>query len=182
MFKETGTIGRRQGSGRPSKITEDVKKIVEEQMRADDETTAHQLQALLVSKGYGLSLRTVLRCRVTLGWTFRGSSYCQLIREENKRKRLEWARKHLHEAAEGFQDVIFTDEASVQLETHRRFCCRKLGERPKNKPRCIINGLYMYAGQVCSCLLYLRVHAYMYYSTIHIAEQNILSRFMCGRA
>ena len=38
VFKETGTIARRQGSGRPSKITGEVKNIVEEQMRADDET------------------------------------------------------------------------------------------------------------------------------------------------
>ena len=30
----------------------------------------------------------VLRCRTYLGWTFRGSSYCQLIRHENKQKRL----------------------------------------------------------------------------------------------
>ena len=152
VFKETGTIARQQGSGRPSKITGEVKNIVEEQMRANDETTAHQLHALLVSKGYGLSLRTVLRCRVALGWTFRGSAYCQLIREENKQERLEWARKNLHEAANGFQDVIFTDEASIQLETHRRFCCHKIGERPKNKPRYI---MYMY-------MVYAYVHVCLY--------------------
>ena len=35
----------------------------------------------------------------------------------------------------GFSDVIWTDECTVQLETHRRFCCRKKGEAPKNKPR-----------------------------------------------
>ena len=35
----------------------------------------------------------------------------------------------------GFSDVIWTDECTVQLETHRHFCCRKKGEAPKNKPR-----------------------------------------------
>ena len=106
-------------------------------MNADDETTAHQLHVLLTSKGYNLSLATILRCRSTLGWTFRGSSYCHLIRKENKRKRLEWAKEyvHVHEAQDGFQNVIWTDETTVQLETHRRFCCRKVGQRPKNKPR-----------------------------------------------
>ena len=37
-------------------------------------------------------------------------------------------------AADEFKDV-WTDETSIQLETHRRFCCRKQGERPNNKPR-----------------------------------------------
>ena len=58
-----------------------------------------------------------------------------MIREVNKRERLEWARQYLDEASTGFEDVIWTDEATVQLESHRRFCCRKRGERPKNKPR-----------------------------------------------
>ena len=131
----TGTIARKPGSGRPSKVTQDIKDIVEEQMRNDDETTAHQLHVLLNSKGYALSLRTILRCRTTLGWTFRGSSYCQLIRDANKVKRLDWARRYKDEAVNGFNDVIWTDETTVQLQTHRRFCCRKEGERPKNKPR-----------------------------------------------
>ena len=134
-YQQTGSIARAPGSGRPTKITEEVKKIVEEQMRIDDETTAVQLHALLNSRGYHLSLRTILRCRISLGWTFRGSSYCQLIREANKQKRLEWARKYVGEAKEGFLDVVWTDECTVQLQTHRRFCCRKQGERPKNKPR-----------------------------------------------
>ena len=34
-----------------------------------------------------------------------------------------------------FENVVWTDEASVQLETHRKRCYRKLGEMPKPKPR-----------------------------------------------
>ena len=133
----TGSIERLAGSGRRTKQTDDVKAIVEEAMRKDDETTAVQLHALLTTKGYSLSLSTILRCRKSLGWTFRGSAYCQMIREANKTKRLQWAKQYLDEAAaeNGFLDVIFTDETSVQLESHRRFCCRKRGEPPKNKPR-----------------------------------------------
>lgn len=123
---------RMPGSGRPTKITEEVKNIVEEQMRHDDETTATQLHKLLANKGHPMSLRTILRCRSQLGWTFRGSAYCQLIRHANKIKRLQWARKYQQD---DFADVIWTDECSVQLETHRRFCCRKKNEPPKNKPR-----------------------------------------------
>ena len=113
-------------------MTAAVKLLVKEQMRKDDETTAHQLHALLRSKGFTLSLCTVLRCRTSLGWTFRGSAYCQLIRQENKQKRLAWARAKVDL---DWENVVWTDECTVQLETHRRFCCRKRGERPKNKPR-----------------------------------------------
>lgn len=134
-MKATGSIARRAGSGRPTKLTDEVKGIVEEAMRKDDETTAVQLHALLASKGHTLSLTYILRCRKSLGWTFRGSAYCQMLREQNKAKRLEWATQYLTEGQTGFLDVFFTDETSVQLESHRRFCCRKRGERPKNKPR-----------------------------------------------
>ena len=139
-YLTTGSICRRQGSGRKTKITEDVKKVVDQQMNVDDETTATQLHVhvLITNLGYRLSLRTFLRCRTTLGWTFRGSAYCQLIREANKIKRLEWARKHKDD---DFSNVVFTDKSSVQQESHRRFCCRKRGEPPKNKPRLVVDSL-----------------------------------------
>ena len=133
-FRETGSIGRRPGSGRPSKVTAEIKTLVEERMRLDDETTAYQLHAFLVGKGYDISRRTILRCRTTLGWTFRGSAYCQLIRNANKAKRLEWARNNSYSDV-AFENVLFTDECTVQLETHRRFCYHKRGEAPKSKPR-----------------------------------------------
>ena len=132
VYQATGSIERRPGSGRMSSITWKIKELVEEKMQDDDETTATQLYRMLQDQGITISLRTVLRCRTILGWTFRGSAYCQLIREENKAKRLLWAQQHTEEA---FSDVIFTDETTVQLENHRRFCCRKIGERPKPKPR-----------------------------------------------
>jgi len=131
-FERTGLIARTPGSGRPTKITEEMRAFVEERMREDDETTAIQLHALLKSKGYQISTKTILRCRTELGWTFRGSVYCQLIREPNKAKRLDWAQQYLND---NFDNVIWSDECSVQLETHKRFCCRKRGEPPKLKPR-----------------------------------------------
>ena len=59
-YRETGSIGRRSGSGRSSKLTREVKVFVEEQMRRDDDrdncsTTAHQLHQLLRNRGYSLS-------------------------------------------------------------------------------------------------------------------------------
>ncbi len=98
----------------------------------DNETTAMQLREILMRNGISLHIRTVLRSREQLGWTFRGSAYCQLIRDANKQKRLEWAVRNQHDR---FEDVIFSDECSVHLETHRLRCYRKVGEKPRNKPR-----------------------------------------------
>ena len=58
------------------KVTAEVKEIIKNKMRADDETIAYQLYQLSTSKGYVLSLGTILRCRTTLGWTFHGVCYC----------------------------------------------------------------------------------------------------------
>ena len=83
-YQETGTIARRPGSGRPTKLTPEVLQIVESQMQRDDETTAVQLQKILVDSGHPLCLQTILNSCEKLGWTFRGSAYCQLIRNANK--------------------------------------------------------------------------------------------------
>ena len=131
-FKETGSIKRCPGSGRPSKVTPEVKAVVEAQMREDDETTAVQLCALLRSKGYNISQSTILRSQSSLGWTFRGSAYCQMIRQVNKAQ-VPGVGPAVR--ARGFLDVVYTDETSIQLEAHRRFCCRKRGEPPRHKPR-----------------------------------------------
>ena len=135
LYEMTGYLGKLEGSGRRSKVTDEVKLIVEQQMIVDDETTAYQLHKLLLQKNINISLSTILRCRRELGWTFRGSAYCQLIRNANKVKRLEWARQYLHEAEDGFEDVIWSDESSIQMECHKRYCHRKQGCTPKTKPR-----------------------------------------------
>ena len=134
-YENTGQLQRKRGSGRPSVMSDDVKQIIEVVMRNDDETTATQVKAILREQGHDISLSTILRCRSELGWTYRGSAYCQLIRHGNKIKRLEWAQRYLTEGSAGFRDVIFTDETSVQHDPHRRFAYRKAGQPAKPKPR-----------------------------------------------
>ena len=134
-YQQTGCVARKEGSGRRTKMNTQVMALVEEQMNSDDETTAFQLHKLLNERGIVISIWTVLRCRKSLGWTFRGSAYCQLIRVANKQARLDWAKQYIDECEDGFLNVIWSDESTIQLETHKRFCCRKKGCRPKNKPR-----------------------------------------------
>jgi transposase len=131
-FEEAGTIARRPGSGRPSKVAGEIEQLIEAKMQKDDETTVEQLQKLLQSQGHTLSKMTILCCRHRLGWNTRGVAYCQMIQEANKAKRLIWAKENIDK---NFNNVIWTDETSVQMESHRRFCCRKKSQKPRYKPR-----------------------------------------------
>ena len=146
------------------------KAIVDQKMKEDDETTATQLHALLTSGGYNILLRTILLCRSTLGWMFRGSAYCQLIRDGNKIKHLAWAKQFVTYKDKDFKDVIFTDECTVQLETHRRFCCRKWGQPPKAKPR--------YSSPLCMCIHI--VYAIKNVLKIHVLTDKFA--WMCMKA
>ena len=79
-----------------------------------------------------VSTRTVLRWRKQLGWTSKSTSYCQMIRDVNKEKRLAWA---IQNKDMSFKDVIFSDESTIQIKTHRRTCCYKRGQKPRYKPK-----------------------------------------------
>ena len=134
-YRETGTLDHKKGSSRPSKITPQIRDIIDNTMVGNDETTVKELKEKLEVETAKLSCSTVLRCRRSLGWTHRGSAYCQLIREGNKAKRLAWATQYLPEASTGFNNVIYTDESSVQLEAHRQHSCHRIGQPPCLKPR-----------------------------------------------
>ena len=65
-----------------------------------------------------------------------------------KEKRLKWDHKYLVKANSGFDNVVWTDKSSVQLETHRRHSYRKLGDAPKCKQRYIpyVSGAWCFKG------------------------------------
>lgn len=87
---------------------------------------------MLAEHGHHVSENTALKCRMGLGWTRSGSAYCQMIHEVNKGKRLEWARRN---KGDDFSNAIYSDETTVQMETHRRFSCTTSGLKPRYKPR-----------------------------------------------
>ena len=88
-------------------------------LQSDDETTAQELVVKLQGLGFSMCKCTVLK----------GCS--QLIRDVNKQKRLEWA---LENRDDDFHDVIWTDETTVRMESHRCFCCRKKGQKSRYRP------------------------------------------------
>ena len=63
-FRETGTIARAPGTGQASKLTPEIRRVIEEQMEKNDEITGLELQKLLLKDA---SLSTILRWRNNLG-------------------------------------------------------------------------------------------------------------------
>ena len=125
-------IGRLAGSGRQPKLTAEVLALVEAKMRSNNKATAVHLVKHLKENGFDLSKTSAIHARTLLGWTYHGSRYCQLIRHANKEKRVAWVQKHFDDS---FEDVIWTDESSIQLENYRTFSYRKKGEPPKQKAK-----------------------------------------------
>lgn len=132
-WEETGTVRDRPRIGRRVMVPQSHYRFIDETMAENDECTASEMKKLLSAK-FGAdyvtySERTIARVRSELGWTFTTARYCQAIRDGNKEKRVAWVNSCL-ETEECFEDVIFTDECTVQLECHRRKSFRK-----KNAPR-----------------------------------------------
>ena len=109
---------------------------IDNEMAKNDELTARQIQALLLKKWPQLvvSLTTIKKTKKQLGWVVGRPKYCQLVRVANKQKRVDWCRDRLAEH-ETFDNAIFTDECTVQLDNHSRLCFRKRGHLRKFKPK-----------------------------------------------
>ena len=117
----TGSVCDRPRSGPLKKVPEAHYWCIDDAVVKNDELTASSLKDILTKKfgaenaKYGT--RTTARLRNELGWTFTTARYCQAICDANKEKRLDWCRKCMEEK-ELFNDVIFTDESTFQLESH----------------------------------------------------------------
>ena len=119
-------------SGRPTKLIAPVLQSIENAIQRDETTAKELVSTLRTQNGISVSTTTALKGRRLQGCTRCGTAYCQLIRAANCMKRLEWAREN---SGDSFEDVIWSDETSVQMESHRRFHCYKRGSKPRYKPR-----------------------------------------------
>lgn len=133
-YRRTQSLHDAPRSGRPSVITSSALQAINSFMQEDDETTTRDLVQKLQNLGLRGSKSSVARARQKLGWTSRATRYCQMIRQPNKVKRVEFCQQLL-ESGDTFEDVIFTDEAMVQLTSHVRRSYHQVGMPRKYKPK-----------------------------------------------
>ena len=132
--KLTASIDDLPKAGRPRKLNLVARDFIEAEMRRNDEATSRQIQKKLSKRGVEVHPSTVRRTRKKLGWTLQNMKYCQLIRDVNKVKRLEFARRVI-DSGDTFDNIVFSDECSISLQQFRRTCYRKIGEPAKRKPK-----------------------------------------------
>ena len=130
----TSSVKNLPRSGRPQMLSTEAKAFIDQQMRNNDEMTSAQIKKKLAKHGVAVSSSTVRRSRKQQGWTLQRTRYCQLIQDDNKIKRLEYAQRVL-ESGDTFHNVIFSDECSISLAHYRRTCYRKFDEPTKRKPK-----------------------------------------------
>ena len=140
-YCRTGSVVDRPRLRPPRKLSDDCYVLIDNLLSENNELTTRMLLLRLKENDPQLdvSLSTVKRTRQELGWISTTSRYCQLIRVANKEKRLKWSEEQIANK-EKLDDVIFTDECSVQPDVHRKKCYRKkqprkLKPRPKYPPK-----------------------------------------------
>ena len=64
QYEETATILQKPGNGQAKKLTAEAKRIVDEQMSRDDETTGRKLKKQLVESGIHVATSTAIQWRM----------------------------------------------------------------------------------------------------------------------
>ena len=135
-FQERQSFENAPTPGRPAEqVTLEVLNFVDAEMEKNDELTAPHLHKKIYENFHcDFSESKVKRIRKKIGWVQMGTKYCQLLREPNRVKCLEFALKCIDDR-ESFNDVVFTDECSVHVENHAKLSFRRKWEPPKMKGR-----------------------------------------------
>lgn len=102
-IKDTGSVARKQGSGRPKKITASASKAIGQYLRRDPTASSRKMVPKLAEKGLELSYRTISRHLGGLGYKNNVPVATPMLTDNHKRIRIEWAYAHLNETAFLFQ-------------------------------------------------------------------------------
>ena len=132
-FSQTNAVGDMKRRPRSRIFDEEHYRFVDELMAENTDLTSRQLHTAFKEKYPSVvaSLSTIKRARRHLDWSSKRTRYCQLISDINKEKRMEWCLEMVLAGDLDFEDVIWTDECSVQLESHRKITYHKVGQPAK---------------------------------------------------
>ena len=106
-------------------VTIELLTFVNTMMEENDETTAKTLVSAIWDKfSLNFSISKARRLRYDLGWVGENTKYCQLIRTANVEKRLNFAKLCI-ELNDQFDDVVWTDESTIQLDWNGKITFRR---------------------------------------------------------
>ncbi|CAC5356816.1 unnamed protein product [Mytilus coruscus] len=97
-------------------------------------TSSRTLHKRLLLKGSKVSVSTTKRAIVHAGFTCTKPRYCQMVRHVNKEKRVAFC-KMLVENNDQFNDMIFSDECTVQLHQNKVYIYRRYDQVRPSLPK-----------------------------------------------
>ena len=126
-YLSTGNATDRERSRRPRLLGREHYVAIDNAMDKNSEIITLWLKELLLEKFLGLSAseRIIARVRSELGWVHQKARYCQKVQDANKGIWLEWA-KRMTKKEEQFDNVLFTDESTFQVDYHSRRAYRRV--------------------------------------------------------
>ena len=104
-------------------------------MEENDELTANKIRQKLDERfNIVFSASKIKRLRKGLGWYGTGMKYCQLVRDANKIKRLDFATLNINA---NFDNVLWSDESTIQLDWNGKLSFHRWWEpvKLKGKPK-----------------------------------------------
>ena len=125
----------RRNQVQKKKVSDSHLEIINSKIKENPERSSVDLQKELISEcGLHLSASYIRKLRIKLGWVAKRTKYGQMVRDVNKQKRKVWALKQI-ENNETFDDVIFSDEASIEAQRTTTKTYYKKGEKEPLRPK-----------------------------------------------
>jgi hypothetical protein len=101
---------------------------------ADPTQSCTDVQRALAARDVHVSKTTALKAIDMAGYTHSSPRYCGMVRGPNLVKRTEFCME-LIRSNEKFDDVIFTDESTIQLNDNKSVCYRQKGRLAPRFPK-----------------------------------------------
>ena len=111
-LKKFGMVQRTEESGRPRKILANQSRALAQYIRRNFFISTRALSTKLSLKGIDVSYRTIGRHLANSGYKKGLPKATLMLTVEHKRKRVEWAQKHLND---DWDSTLFSDETAFQL-------------------------------------------------------------------
>lgn len=120
-FRNTGTVINKQRSGRPSKVSGRLRTAIVKEVKINPRIAAPKIAANIAgTHDAHLSAQTVRNILHKDGYNGRNAQKTCLVREANKKKRLNFAVKHSDKPQAYWNKVIWSDESKFELFSSNR--------------------------------------------------------------
>lgn len=148
-FNETGSLANRPRSGRPKCTTKQEDLTLKLISKRNRRLTAPEIRASLnMHRNKQVSLSTVKLRLKECGLFGRVAVRKPLLKPQNRRKRLEWAKKYQNFTIEDWKKVLWTDESKFEIFGNKRRVYVRRSVKEKMMPKCVVPTIKFGGGSI----------------------------------